>query len=712
MTFSDNSAFSDGGGGVFGNATLINMVFSNNSATNGGGVFVDQGEPTLINVVFSNNSATNGGGVHNVSNTGPTPRTMTLTNVTFGGNSATNGGGVYNNGNPTPSIVNTIFWDNGPDEIFNDGSSAPTISYSIVQGGLPAGSVDGGNNIDADPLFRDDAAGNLRLPLTSPAIDAGDNAAPNLPATDLDGNPRIAGAAVDMGAYELVCPAGPVVYVDQSASGSGDGTSWSDAFTELRDALMIALCSTVTEIWVAEGIYTPTADTDRTATFRLQDSLAIYGGFDGTETTLGERDWAVNVTTLSGDLGVVDDDSDNSYHVVTASGTNSSAVLDGFVIIKGRANGGGEDDLGGGIYNSGGSPTVRNVWIYGHGSVAGGSAMYNTGANPIIQNTIVYDRILNVNGSVPVITNSCIVLSKLINDDSSPLIYNTILWTSGEVPVVENTGTSSPSFRNSLVMGSGGSSSWDPSFGTDLGNNIDDDPLFVDPMIGDLHLLPGSPAIDAGDNSAPNLPLTDLDGNPRVIGVAVDMGAYEEQWSATPPRNMASPSSVQFDRIAVGSIRDTTITITNSGGGTLGGNVSETCSHDSITSGGGPFSLGHDDSVVVGVRFMPTTSGMHKCLIETNSNGYGRLVLVAGAASGVQVLRAEDPAAPVFTGMYDTPDAAFDVTVSGDYAFVADGTSGLQVIDIADPTDPTLLGTYDTPGNAYGASRSRATALL
>ena len=77
---------------------------------------------------------------------------------------------------------------------------------------MPSGAVDDGNNLSADPLFvapidpagAPTTAGNLRLRVGSPAINAGNNAvaSPALPATDRDGNPRIVGGAVDIGAYE------------------------------------------------------------------------------------------------------------------------------------------------------------------------------------------------------------------------------------------------------------------------------------------------------------------------------------------------------------------------------------------------------------------------------------------------------------------------------------------------------------------------------
>ncbi len=104
-------------------------------------------------------------------------------------------------------------------------------------------------------------------------------------------------------------------YVDQNASGGNDGSSWGDAYQELQSALANSACS---EIWVAAGIYYPTQGTDRSISFTLRNDLAIYGGFAATESNLSERDIDSNLTTLSGDIGVIGDDSDNSYNDSTA----------------------------------------------------------------------------------------------------------------------------------------------------------------------------------------------------------------------------------------------------------------------------------------------------------------------------------------------------------------------------------------------------------
>src|SRR5262245_22819057 len=89
-----------------------------------------------------------------------------------------------------------------------------------------------------------------------------------------------------------------VIYVRSGAAGANDGASWADAYTSLQSAL--AAASSGDQIWVAAGTYTPSATGDRDASFTLSSGVAVYGGFAGSETQLGERDWTANATTLSG----------------------------------------------------------------------------------------------------------------------------------------------------------------------------------------------------------------------------------------------------------------------------------------------------------------------------------------------------------------------------------------------------------------------------
>ena len=88
-----------------------------------------------------------------------------------------------------------------------------------------------------------------------------------------------------------------IIYVNHAATGANDGSSWADAYTDFQSALDSALAGD--QIWVAKGVYKPSRYIDsslapyhpRTVTFRLVDSVGHYGGFDGTETSLSQRDW-------------------------------------------------------------------------------------------------------------------------------------------------------------------------------------------------------------------------------------------------------------------------------------------------------------------------------------------------------------------------------------------------------------------------------------
>ena len=200
VTFSTN--FADAGAGLFSNGgqpELVNVEFANNQAhINGGGLHTyNSANPRLINVAMVGNSAeTSGGGIYHLSGT------LTLTNVAMVGNKAVNssGGGIYHNSG-TLTLTNAIVWGNTTDGIA--GPASPAVTNSDIQGCAYTGN----GNICLDPLFVDAGTGNLRLLSTSPAIEAGDNAAP-----DLNGSPRFVDgdldglAVVDMGAYEFDLP--------------------------------------------------------------------------------------------------------------------------------------------------------------------------------------------------------------------------------------------------------------------------------------------------------------------------------------------------------------------------------------------------------------------------------------------------------------------------------------------------------------------------
>ena len=90
-----------------------------------------------------------------------------------------------------------------------------------------------------------------------------------------------------------------VVYVDVDAVGANDGSSWADAYVDLQDALASAGSG---QVWVAEGTYLPGPAGLQSSTFALKSGVAVYGGFDGTETQLAQRDPDLHPVVLSGDL--------------------------------------------------------------------------------------------------------------------------------------------------------------------------------------------------------------------------------------------------------------------------------------------------------------------------------------------------------------------------------------------------------------------------
>jgi len=135
------------------------------------------------------------------------------------------------------------------------------------------------------------------------------------------------------------------IFVNVNAAGNNDGTSWGNAFTNLQTAINNNIYKD--DIWVAAGTYTPSGN-GRNSTFLISSRVKIYGGFNGTESLLEERDFKNNITVLSGDVNENDNAvilptesnrSENLYHIVTVKGNLSEAIIDGFTFSGANANG-------------------------------------------------------------------------------------------------------------------------------------------------------------------------------------------------------------------------------------------------------------------------------------------------------------------------------------------------------------------------------------
>lgn len=178
---------------------------------------------------------------------------------------------------------------------------------------------------------------------------------------------------------------GKTIYVNDDAPPGGNGQKWTTAYRYIEDALHAAFYGD--QIWVAAGVYRPDQGAgqtlnDRNATFALKNGVGIYGGFIGKENPgtfdLADRDFVANESMLTGEIGGASN-TDNSYNVVFADGVDDSAVLDGFTVTRGCANGAWATTRGegGGMYigrNS--SPTVAYCRFSNNSSANDGGGMF------------------------------------------------------------------------------------------------------------------------------------------------------------------------------------------------------------------------------------------------------------------------------------------------------------------------------------------------
>jgi len=358
------------------------------------------------------------------------------------------------------------------------------------------------------------------------------------------------------------CEMAPIIYVDADAPAGGNGLHWNTAYKNLQDAYPDPQCTIVTEIHVGQGTYTP--GLTRENTFQLVSGVRIKGGYAGFGSPNPEvRDVVAYESVLSGDIGTLGDESDNSYHVMTVgSDVDATAVLDGFTITLGNADGSIPDTFGGGMYVDGGSPTLVGCRFVRNRASRSGGAIYGMGGTPTVINCVFDGNTTQVSdgGAVynsqnnAVFTNCSFSGNKaggdggaMANADSSPELTNCTfsgntdrgsgpiyLWRSGHTVL-----TSCIVWGNTpqaIVLNGGATSAISysdiqggiPLTGTvDGGGNLDVDPKFeripdrgadgtwgtADDDYGDFRINAVSLCIDGGSNAALPPDTADLDGD-------------------------------------------------------------------------------------------------------------------------------------------------------------------------------------------------------
>ncbi|MDO8629762.1 MAG: right-handed parallel beta-helix repeat-containing protein, partial [Phycisphaerales bacterium] len=205
---------------------------------------------------------------------------------------------------------------------------------------------------------------------------------------------------------------------------ANNGTSWTDAYTDLHSAL--AAAQSGDQIWVAAGRYV--------GNFTLALGVELYGGFAGTESELTQRDWTANPTILDGDA--------TGSVVTSPSWATTTTRIDGFTITNGSAS-----HYGGGLYLYYSSPSIANNTITGNSAPSGGGLYLYHSSATIANNTIAANGTyyngggggLYLENSTPTIANNTIIVnsagsgSGLFLRTSSPTIAdNTITGNSAE----------------------------------------------------------------------------------------------------------------------------------------------------------------------------------------------------------------------------------------------------------------------------------------
>ncbi len=243
---------------------------------------------------------------------------------------------------------------------------------------------------------------------------------------------------------------GPIngrIYVDKDAVAFPDGKSWLTAYRDLGSALEQSNEDTnIQSIWIADGSYRVTTTSERDTSFTIQRGVSIYGGFEGNETSLSERDVMEHTTILTGNIGDTSLLADNVYHVIRIQNNTDSIRLDGLQICCGYADGL-IDTTGAGLYIS--SSSLGPITLYQcqieNNFAHEGSSIYNE-ANASIFNSSIHSEINETFFGCSILNAGAFAHLRLVNTtvthlcDSCPEVIrnlNNALLTVEESVVIE-----------------------------------------------------------------------------------------------------------------------------------------------------------------------------------------------------------------------------------------------------------------------------------
>lgn len=456
-------------------ATRIDgFTITNGSASRGGGVFSAYGNPTLTDCTFSGNSADDeGGGMYNYRGD------PTLTNCTFSGNSAYRGGGMYND-TASPTLTDCVFISNSAggsgggmySVCYTD--AAPVLANCTFTGN--SADYDGGGmyNYRGDPAltnctFSGNSAGGSFAGGGGMYNLQGD---PTLTNCRFSGNSASGGYASGGGLY--ICRGNPTL-----AKCTFSGNSANGSYAQ------------------GGGMYIDWGEPTLTnCTFSGNSANGSYANGGGMFSGYGNP--TLVDCTFSGNSA--DQDGGGMFN----SGAYTSPTT-----LRNCTFSGNEAGVFGGGMSSAGDPTITNCTFSGNSARSGGG-MFHYQLDPTLTNCSFSGNSAAENGGGMYIAGG------------SPTLTNCILWgntRAGDVrdeqaQVSEMDGVTYSCIEGWEGIGVGNTGAdplfVDPGYWDDNGTPWPSDDIWID---GDYHLQPGSPCIEAGDNTAVLPDANDLDGD-------------------------------------------------------------------------------------------------------------------------------------------------------------------------------------------------------